>query len=287
MHNPNGSAEGGVALGVLPVAACLFELGRHVPLAFGVPWAARAGQRRALLFDVGDKLTPRRLAAAGIAAALVVLVALDLTAHSFSGWWDRHTLSASIVANLLVLGFAGLVVDEVVARRQREDRANSVAVQAIIVYDQAQRTYASVLAILDAQSEPRREASDEPGSETPDEPDSDAPDELRALANMLLTSSPSLFDDPEARIFLENVQRLTGVMFRASSASLVGHPGRPSRELLATAMDRLHASARPLVERLSAGYRAAIDELDPNAIIAEPPVGPATATASEPPPASQ
>ena len=220
---------------------------------------------------MGDKLTPRRLAAAGIAAALVVLVVLDLTAHSFSGWWDRHTLSASIVANLLVLGFAGLVVDEVVARRQRNDRASSVAVQGIIVYDQAQRTYESVLAILDA----------------PAEPESDAPDELRALANMLLTSSPSLFDDPEARIFLENVQRLTGVMFRASSSSLIGHPGRPSRELLATAMDRLHASARPLVQRLSAGYRAAIDELDPNAVIAEPPVARATATAPETPAAPQ
>jgi hypothetical protein len=213
---------------------------------------------------VGDQLTPRRLAAAGIAAALVGLVALDLAAHSFSGWWDRHTLSASIIANLLVLGFAGLVVDEVVARRQRNDRANSVAVQAIIVYDQAQRTYASVLAILDASPEPQGEKADEP--------ESDAPDELRALANMLLTSSPSLFDDPEARIFLEHVQRLTGVMFRASSSSLIGHTGRPSRDLLATAMDRLHASARPLVQRLSAGYRAAIDELDPDTIIAEPPV---------------
>lgn len=228
---------------------------------------------------MGDKLTPRRLAAAGIAAALVVLVVLDLTAHSFSGWWDRHTLSASIVANLLVLGFAGLVVDEVVARRQRNDRANSVAVQGIIVYDQAQRTYAAVLANLDAPSEP--------DSDAPNEPESDAPDELRALANMLLTSSPSLFDDPEARIFLENVQRLTGVMFRASSSSLIGHPGRPSRELLATAMDRLHASARPLVQRLSAGYRAAIDELDPNAVIAEPPVARATATAPETPAAPQ
>ena len=220
---------------------------------------------------MGDKLTPRRLAAAGIAAALVVLVVLDLTAHSFSGWWDRHTLSASIISNLLVLGVAALLVDEVVARRQRNDRASSVAVQGIIVYDQAQRTYESVLAILDA----------------PAEPESDAPDELRALANMLLTSSPSLFDDPEARIFLENVQRLTGVMFRASSSSLIGHPGRPSRELLATAMDRLHASARPLVQRLSAGYRAAIDELDPNAVIAEPPVARATATAPETPAAPQ
>ena len=218
---------------------------------------------------MGDKLTPRRLAAAGIAAALVVLVVLDLTAHSFSGWWDRHTLSASIISNLLVLGVAALLVDEVVARRQRNDRASSVAVQGIIVYDQAQRTYESVLAILDA----------------PAEPESDAPDELRALANMLLTSSPSLFDDPEARIFLENVQRLTGVMFRASSASLIGHPGRPSHELMQTAMDRLHASASPLVQRLSAGYRAAIDELDPNAIIAEPPIGPATTSAAQTSPA--
>lgn len=188
--------------------------------------------------------TPRRLAAAGIAAALIALVICDLSVQGFRVWFDNHSLTASIVSNLLVLGVTALIVDEVVARRQRSDRATSVAVQAVIVYDQAQRTYSALSAALDAT----------------DEPENDAPDELRALANMLLTSSPSLFDDPEARVFLEDVQRLTGVMFRASSSSLIGHAGKPSREAITAAMDRLHASATPLIQRLSAGYRAAIDE---------------------------
>jgi ABC-type protease/lipase transport system fused ATPase/permease subunit len=188
---------------------------------------------------------PRRLAAAAIAAALVALVVLDLTAHGFRVWFYDHSLTSSIVSSLLVLGVTALIVDEVVARRQRKDRANSVAVQAVIVYDQAERTYSAVLATLDEAGE---------GA------DDDAREELRALANMLLTSSPNLFDDPDARIFLENVQRLTGVMFRASSSSLIGHAGKPSRESITTAMDGLHASATPLIQRLSAGYRAAIDE---------------------------
>jgi hypothetical protein len=190
------------------------------------------------------KLTPKRLAAAGIALALIALVICDLSVQGFRVWFDDRSLTASIVSNLMVLGVTALIVDEVIARRQRHDRANSVAVQAIIVYDQAQRTYRALLAALDDGGEPGN----------------DVPDELRALANMLLTSSPSLFDDPEARLFLENVQRLTGVMFRASSSSLITHAERPGRQVLATAMERLHTSATPLTQRLSAGYRAAIDE---------------------------
>jgi hypothetical protein len=190
------------------------------------------------------KLTPRRLAAAGISLALVALVVCDLSVQGFRVWFDNHSLSASIISNLLVLGVTALIVDEVVARRQRNDRASSVAVQATIVYEQAQRTYSALLAALDAVGES----------------ESDAPEELRALANMLLTSSPNLFDDPQARLFLENVQRLTGVMFRASSSSFIGHAGQPNREVITSAMDKLHASATPLIQRLSAGYRAAIDE---------------------------
>jgi hypothetical protein len=85
---------------------------------------------------------------------------------------------------------------------------------------------------------------------------------MRSLAGMLLTSSPNLFDDPEARLFLEDVQRLTGALFRASSAPFIGQASRPSPVLLTAAMDRLHASATPLIHRLSSRYRAAIDELD-------------------------
>jgi hypothetical protein len=193
---------------------------------------------------VGVKLSARRLAAGGIAVTLLALVLCDLNIQGFRAWWDSHSLTASVVANLLVLGVAALILDEVIARRQRRDRAISVAVQAVIVYDQAKRTYSSLLAVLDGASEPQN----------------DAPEELRDLANMLLTSSPSLFDDPQARLFLEDVQRLTGVMFRASSSSIIGPAGKPSREVISAGMDRLDASAAPLIQRLSVGYRAAIDE---------------------------
>jgi len=193
------------------------------------------------------KPTPtRRLAAAGIALALVGLVVCDLSVPGFRVWWDDHALTASIVSSLLVLGVTALIIDEVVARRERRDRADSIAVQAVIVYDQAHRAYNSVLPALDA----GRVGDD------------DVAQELRALANMLLTSSPNLFDDPEARVFLEDVQRLTGVLVRASSSSLVTQVNRPGRDTVTAAMDRLHASATPLMQRLSASYRAAIAELE-------------------------
>ncbi len=188
----------------------------------------------------------RRLAASAIAVALIALIACDLGVGGFRVWWDNHSLSASIVSSLLVLGVTALIVDDVVARRQRKDRANSVAVQAAIVYDQAQRAYSSLMA----------------AHEAPGDDDDDAVEEMRSLAGMLLTSSPNLFDDPEARLFLEDVQRLTGALFRASSAPFIGQASRPSPVLLTAAMDRLHASATPLIHRLSSRYRAAIDELD-------------------------
>jgi hypothetical protein len=37
----------------------------------------------------------------------------------------------------------------------------------------------------------------------------------RHLANMILVASPALFDDPEARLFLEEVQRLAGTKYGA------------------------------------------------------------------------
>jgi hypothetical protein len=70
----------------------------------------------------------RRLAAAGVALALLALVATDLWVKSARVWWDGHSLTGSVVSSLLVLAVTGLIVDEVVARRQRKERSVSVAV---------------------------------------------------------------------------------------------------------------------------------------------------------------
>ena len=112
-----------------------------------------------------------------------------------------------------MLGVTVLIIDEVLARRQRKERSVSVAVQAVIVYGQARHSYEAVMAAVVAGSD--RGAGDgvvaEQGAQV------DASDEVRILASMILIASPVLFDDPEARLFLEDVQRLAATMYGALS----------------------------------------------------------------------
>jgi hypothetical protein len=182
---------------------------------------------------------PRRLLAAAIAAAIIAIVACDLWVGAFRDWWDRHSITGSVIASLLVLGVTAVIVDEVLARRQRRERATSVAVQALIVYLQAVRAY-------EALAGDNAEAVGE---------------EMRSLASMLLTASPNLFDDPQARIFLENVQRLAGTMVRAApSAQPTGGDSADQQSRLAAAMSAVQASRIPLLARLSEEYRATVEE---------------------------
>jgi hypothetical protein len=184
----------------------------------------------------------RRLAAGTVALALLALVAGDLWVGAFRGWWDGHALTGSIVSNLLVLAVTALIVDEVVARRQRRERAASVAVQGLIVYGQARRADDAIIA---------------EGGDT--EPPGVASDELRTLATMLLTASPSLFDDPQARRFLEQVERFSVSMFRTVAAASGGRVSTGDRARLTTEMSQVRATVEPLLARLSAGDRSALE----------------------------
>ena len=177
-----------------------------------------------------------------------MLVGCDLWIAGFRSWWDRHSLTASVVSSLLVLAVAGLIVDEVVARRQRRERAVSVAVQGLIVYGQARRAYE---AVNDSEAANLR-SSGASGA-------SGAGDELRTLAGMLLTASPSLFDDPEARRFLEQVERFSVLMFRTLSASSGDGQGPDGHERLATAMNDLKATVEPLVARIPTEQRLLLE----------------------------
>jgi hypothetical protein len=183
----------------------------------------------------------RRLMAVAIASGLVAIVACDLWIASFRDWWDRHSLTGSIVSSLLVLGVTALIVDEILARRQRRERATSVAVQGMIVYTQAVRAYAALT-----------------GAGTDE---SDLGEEMRSLANMILTASPSLFDDPQARVFLENLQRLAGEMVRTiPSSGLVSGQPSDDRAQLAAAMSAVRTSRLPLLARLPAQYASSVEE---------------------------
>ncbi len=168
----------------------------------------------------------RRLAAATAATTLVVLVACDLWIEGFRVWWTRHSLTGSIVSSLLVVAVTALIIDEVVADRQRRERSVSVAVQGLIVYGQTRRTYAAVTA--------------------DEEVSGAASEELRALASMLLTASSSLFDDPVARRFLAQAERLAGVMIRTVAGPSAGALTPESRARLTSEMTQLQAAVEPL-----------------------------------------
>jgi hypothetical protein len=184
----------------------------------------------------------RRVAAACAVTALLVLVGCDLWIAGVRDWWDRHSLTGSVVSNLLVLAVAGLIVDEVVARRQRRQRAVSVAVQGLIVYGQARRAYAAVTdgSVADLRS-------------------SGATDELRTLAGMLLTASPNLFDDPEARRFLDQVERFSVSLFRSISAAPGDTHSPQGVERLASEMAQLKATVEPLVARIPTEDRLVLE----------------------------
>lgn len=193
-------------------------------------------------FDGGPvNETLRRVSAAGVALTLMALVACDIGVGAFRAWWDRHSLTSSVVANLLVLAVTALIVDEVVARRDRRKRAVSVAVQSLIVYGQSVRAYNAVTAEGEA-------------GQT-----SAAPEELRALASMLLTASSSLFDDPVARRFLEQIERFTGLMFAATSASSKNRARADGHERLVSGMAQVRETIQPLVARIAPEERSFLE----------------------------
>jgi hypothetical protein len=179
----------------------------------------------------------RRVAAVVVAVGLVTLVAGDLWIAGMQNWWDRHSLTSSVVSNLLVLAVTGLIVDEVVARRRRQERAVSVAVQGLIVYGQTRRAHDAI------------SVTGSLGVSTT------AADELRTLASMVLTAAPNLFDDPVARKFLEEVERFSVSMVRIVSVSSAGEVSAEDGRRLASEMARLKEFVNPLLNRIPAGDR--------------------------------
>lgn len=180
----------------------------------------------------------RRSAAATAAGVLLALVLSDLLVRRVRAWGNAHSLTESVVTSLLVLAIAALIVDEVVANRQRRERAVSVAVQALIVYGQARRAVNAVSDRTEGIGTSPRE-------------------ELRSLATMLLTAAPSLFDDLDARRFLEEAERLSILLVRVASE----RSGDSVAASLELARARLDASVGPLVSRIPAHDRALLEGL--------------------------
>jgi len=177
-----------------------------------------------------------------VAVLLLALVASDLWIERARVWWDRHSLTSSVVSNLLVLAVTALIVDEVIARRQRQERAVSVAVQGLIVYGQTRRTHDALV-----------------GKGGAEMSSSTATDELRTLASMLLTASPNLFDDPVARSFLEEVERFSASMVRMVPRWPTDALSAADRRWLVSEMSRLKEFVDPLLARIPQGDRALLE----------------------------
>ena len=190
----------------------------------------------------------RRAGAVLIAAAIVVLIVTDLTnGRGFSGWWDEHAITTSLVSDLLIVGATALIFDEVQARRQRRERSVAVAAQALIVYGQAREAYQAVLAAVG-------------------DPDAGGgvPAELRDLASNLLIASPSLFDDPGARDFLLQLDRLMAALYAAAD-DRARRPDRlsPARTSeLTDRMNQVQSTFGPLAARFPPAYQERVRETD-------------------------
>jgi hypothetical protein len=143
------------------------------------------------------------------------------------------------------VGATALIFDEVQAYRQRKDRSLSVAAQGLIVYGQAREAYQAVLASV---SDPST--------------DDGIPDELRDLASNLLVVSPSLFDDPDTRDFLLQLDRLMASLFAAASGRSDHPDGLGRTDLLTRQMNQVQASFRPLVARFPPDYQQRVRDTD-------------------------
>ena len=79
------------------------------------------------------------------------------------------------------------------------------------------------------------------------------------MASMLLTASPNLFDDPIARRFLTQLQRVTGAMLRLVLVP-AGQARRPAdRAQIDADMAELKTTAAPLLARISIQDQSALE----------------------------
>jgi hypothetical protein len=197
------------------------------------------------------KHIPTRVSEAATVAAVAAAVITDLAIHGVGDWWNRHSFISSLVSSALILAVTVLVVNEVLSRRQIRERNRVAAVQALIVYTQVLRTDQVVMASPDEQQ------------------DSDVAGEVRALGSMVLIAAPALFDDPEARDFMEQAERFSALLVRIG----LSRPGQgvtdADRDKLSKAKDAMSAAVQPLLARLPRSDVTAVEEDDPAAFIAD------------------
>jgi hypothetical protein len=186
------------------------------------------------------------LVALVVTALTCVLVILDINDAGMRHWWAAHAMTTDVVGGLLVLLITVLVVDQVVLLRQINDRSRTVAVQAGILVSQASRTAQAISATVDGSGD--RDA---------------AAEEFRTYIMMLLAVAPVLIDAKMSRAFLEQAQRLGGVMARALNV-ISGSTGQQDSVpgQLDTAVRALKSASTPLLANLDPAMRSAVTQED-------------------------
>jgi hypothetical protein len=181
-----------------------------------------------------------------VTALACVLVILDSTDDALRRWWAGHAMTTDVVGGLLVLLITVLVVDQVVLLRQINDRSRTVAVQAGIMVSQASRTAQAISATVDGSGD--RDA---------------AAEEFRTYIMMLLAVAPVLIDAKMSRAFLEQAQRLGGVMARALNV-IPGSTGQQDSVAgqLDAAVQALKSASTPLLASLDPAMRSAVSQED-------------------------
>jgi hypothetical protein len=181
-----------------------------------------------------------------VTALACVLVILDSTDDALRRWWAGHAMTTDVVGGLLVLLITVLVVDQVVLLRQINDRSRTVAVQAGIMVSQASRTAQAISATVDGSGD--RDA---------------AAEEFRTYIMMLLAVAPVLIDAKLSRAFLEQAQRLGGVMARALNV-ISGSTGPQDSVAgqLDASVQALKSASTPLLANLDPAMRAAVTQED-------------------------
>jgi hypothetical protein len=185
-------------------------------------------------------------AAVAVTLLTVVLVILELTDLGFRRWWEARPLTTDTVAGVLVVLVTVLVVNQVVTRRQVNDRSRAIAAQAAIVMAQANRTVQAVTAALTNTGEQQA-----------------ASDEVRTYMIMLLVCAPVLIDATVSRDFLEQAQHLAAELARA--AGLIGkQPGghKDSKARIDRSIEQLRTASAPLMQLLDFQELTAADNAD-------------------------
>jgi hypothetical protein len=193
-------------------------------------------------------------AAVAVTVLTVALAILDLVDRSLDHWWERHPFTTSANTGILVLLITVLVIDQVVTRRQRRDRAQAVAAQAAILMGQASRATRTVTEALQGNGD-RAVAGDE----------------ARTYMTMLLVAAPLLIDGQVSRGFLESAQWLAGVIAHGLATSARDPETAPrSVTRVQTASDQLRTAAEPLMSVLNLSERLAADSVSSDGDAPEP-----------------